>query len=120
MELNKQHLICMDNSDYPVSLTKYKIYEVIPHIRAEETGMLRIIDESGEDYLHSAKRFIQIESFDYDKEADVMYISLEKPQNAVKTIPQDDGSLWRYNEEEVLVGITFMNYEKNILKYNEA
>ena len=111
MELNNKYVICMDNSDYPVSLTNYKIYEVIPSSKAEKTGMLRIIDDSEEDYLHAAKRFIPIESFDYDKEADVMYVSFVKPQNAVKTLPQEDGSLWRYNEEGILVGITFMNYQ---------
>lgn len=106
----------MDNSDYPVSLIKHKIYEVISYKRAEETGLLRVIDESGEDYLHSAKRFMRVELFDYDREADVMYISLKKPENAVKTLPQKDGSLLRYNEEEILVGITFMNYEKKYIK----
>ncbi|MBK8397094.1 MAG: DUF2283 domain-containing protein [Leptospiraceae bacterium] len=114
MELNKQFAICMDNSDYSVSLTKYKIYEVIPDKKAEEVGMIRSIDDSGEDYLHSGKRFIQIESFDYDQEADVMYVNIDKPQNSVKTMPTDDGSLWRYNEKGILVGITFINYKKNL------
>ncbi|HRG49008.1 MAG TPA: DUF2283 domain-containing protein [Leptospiraceae bacterium] len=114
MESNKQYVICVDDTDYPVSLTKYKIYEAIPYKKTEEHGMLRIIDNSEEDYFHGAKRFIQVESFDYDKEADVMYVSFVKPQNAVKTLPQDDGSLWRYNEEGILVGITFMNYQKII------
>lgn len=89
---------------------------MIPNKKAEEVGMLRLVDDSGEDYLHSAKRFIQIESFEYDKEADVIYINMEKPQNAVTTMPRDDGSLWRYNENGLLIGITFMNYEKNFEK----
>ena len=116
MELNNKYVICMDNSDYPVSLTKYKIYEVIPSSKTEKTGMLRIIDDSEEDYLHAAKRFIPIESFDYDKEADVLYVSFEKPQNAVRTLPKENGSLWRYNEDGILVGITFMNYEKKCIE----
>ncbi len=40
MESDKQYLICMDNTDFPVSLTKYKIYEVISSSKAEKTGML--------------------------------------------------------------------------------
>ncbi|MBK7058289.1 MAG: DUF2283 domain-containing protein [Leptospiraceae bacterium] len=116
MESNKQYVICVDDTDYPVSLTKYKIYEAIPYRKAEENGMLRVIDNSEEDYLHAAKRFIPIESFDYDKEADVMYVSFEKPQNAVRTLPKENGSLWRYNEEGILVGITFMNYEKKCIE----
>ncbi len=61
---------------------------------------------------------LQQVSFDYDKEADVMYVSFEKPQNAVKTLPQDDGSLLRYNAKGDLVGITFMHYSKNLKKKN--
>jgi uncharacterized protein YuzE len=51
-------------------------------------------------------------SFDFDKEADVMFVSFEKPQKATKTLPQDDGSLLRYNSKGKLVGITFMHYSK--------
>ncbi len=116
----KQNVLCMDNYDYPVSLTKYRIYELISEKRLEETGMFRIIDDSGEDYLHSKKRFIHIESFDYDREADVMYVNLKKPQNAVETLPQENGILLRYDKDETIVGITFMNYEKNILKRYET
>ncbi len=38
-----------------------KIYRIVPDIRAEADGDLRIIDESGEDYLFSAKRFVVLE-----------------------------------------------------------
>lgn len=43
-----------------------------------------------------------------------MYVNIDKPQNSVKTMPTDDGSLWRYNEKGILVGITFINYKKNL------
>lgn len=56
----KKFVICTDNSGVEASLEIRKIYEVLTDKRAEKTGMLRIIDNSGEDYLHSSKRFIPI------------------------------------------------------------
>ena len=45
-------VICIDNSGYEVSLERRKIYLSIPDARAEKLGQLRVIDESGEDYLY--------------------------------------------------------------------
>ena len=42
---------------------------------------------------------------DYDKEADVLYISLQRPQNATDSVLQEDGVLLRYKGKE-LVGVT--------------
>lgn len=47
-------------------------------------------------------------SVDYDEEADVLYISFERPQEATDTEATDDGLLMRYRGEE-LVGITVLN-----------
>jgi len=51
-------VICIANQDYPVSLEKRKIYEVVPDPEAKEIGHIRVIDESGEDYLYPATCFI--------------------------------------------------------------
>ena len=51
-------VICIANQDYPVSLEKRKIYEVVPDPEAEDIGHIRVIDESGEDYLYPATCFI--------------------------------------------------------------
>ena len=51
-------LICIDNSDYPASLEKRKIYELLPDSEAERLGHVRVIDESGEDYLYPSSLFI--------------------------------------------------------------
>ncbi|MFH1954839.1 MAG: hypothetical protein ABIL06_24890 [Pseudomonadota bacterium] len=53
--------ICVDNSDYPVSLELHKIYHVLPDDDAALDGDLRIIDESGEDYLYPAGHFVLID-----------------------------------------------------------
>lgn len=53
--------ICINNSEYPVSLELFKIYQVLPDEDAAQDGDLRIIDESGEDYLYPAAYFVLIE-----------------------------------------------------------
>lgn len=52
--------VCINNPGYPASLELYKIYRVLPDKYAEKDGDLRIIDESGEDYLYSASYFVPI------------------------------------------------------------
>ena len=54
-------VVCIDNSDYAASLELHKIYRVVPDADAAQEGDLRIIDESGEDYLYAATRFVAIE-----------------------------------------------------------
>lgn len=49
--------VCINNADYPASLELHKIYCVLPDEDAETDGDLRIVDESGEDYLYSAGDF---------------------------------------------------------------
>jgi hypothetical protein len=57
----KKYVLCISNAGYPVSLETRKIYEVIPDPEGERFGMLRVIDESGEDYLFEADRFVAID-----------------------------------------------------------
>jgi hypothetical protein len=53
--------VCVDNRGYPASLELHKIYRVLPDDDAAAEGDIRVIDESGEDYLYSASRFVDIE-----------------------------------------------------------
>ncbi len=51
-------VVCVNNADYPASLETRKIYEVV----GDETGgFLRIVDESGEDYLYPEEFFVPID-----------------------------------------------------------
>ena len=52
---------CVDNSGYLASLELNKIYQVISEDDAAQDGDIRVIDESGADYLYSADRFIPID-----------------------------------------------------------
>ena len=57
---SRRFSICINNSEYPASLELHKIYRIIPDKDAEHDGDLRIIDESGEDYLYPAKYFVSL------------------------------------------------------------
>ncbi len=52
--------LCVENKDCG-DLEKRKIYQVLPDAEAEKEGYLRIIDESGEDYLYPQSYFVLVE-----------------------------------------------------------
>ena len=52
--------ICIDNTDYEMSLERRKVYPVLPDAAAAESNYVRVIDETGEDYLFPASRFILV------------------------------------------------------------
>ncbi|MEA2344091.1 MAG: hypothetical protein QOF63_2260 [Thermoanaerobaculia bacterium] len=60
MENENRFAICIRNEGYPVSLDLGKVYPIIADLDAEEDGMIRVIDESGEDYLFDGGRFVVI------------------------------------------------------------
>ncbi|HEY3234358.1 MAG TPA: hypothetical protein VGJ84_06560 [Polyangiaceae bacterium] len=49
------------NTGYPAALEKRKIYSTIADDEADKLGMVRVIDESGEDYLYPKNFFAEIE-----------------------------------------------------------
>lgn len=53
--------VCVNNSEYPASLELHKIYQVLSDEDAASDGDMRVIDESGEDYLYPAEWFVLIE-----------------------------------------------------------
>ena len=57
---NPEFVVCLRNDDYPVSLERHKIYQVLPDDDAAQDGDLRIVDESGEDYLYPKDWFVPI------------------------------------------------------------
>lgn len=60
-EPTPQFAVCINNSEYPASLELHKIYRVLADQEAEEDGDLRVIDESGEDYLYPSEYFMMLE-----------------------------------------------------------
>src|SRR5437868_3236543 len=53
--------VCVDNTGYPASLEAGKLYEVVSDVEAEKHGLIRVVDESGEDYGYSAERFFVLD-----------------------------------------------------------
>ena len=58
--ISKHFVICLSSGKTPASLEPGKVYERLLDADVEGTGMLRIIDESCEDYLHPARLFGRI------------------------------------------------------------
>jgi len=54
---SKLIVVCVDNEGYPASLEKRKLYVILPDSAAEKHGLVRIVDESGEDYLYPKSFF---------------------------------------------------------------
>lgn len=57
----RQFVVCINNAAYPASLELHKIYRVVPDPDAAREGDLRVVDESGEDYLYPAEWFVSVE-----------------------------------------------------------
>jgi hypothetical protein len=53
--------VCVNNTGYPASLEAGKLYRVVSDAEAEKHGLIRVIDESGEDYGYSAERFFVLD-----------------------------------------------------------
>lgn len=60
MKKNRKYFVCIHNEGYAVSLDVRKIYVGLPDSEAELLGMIRVVDESGEDYLYPRKLFAPI------------------------------------------------------------
>ncbi len=54
----KPFALCIDNSDYRASLIPGKVYRVFPDAKAAKDDLIRIVDESGEDYLYHKDLFV--------------------------------------------------------------
>lgn len=61
LNLDLQAVVCIDNDGYPASLELHKIYRALPDADAAAHGDLRVVDESGEDYLFPASSFAPVQ-----------------------------------------------------------
>ena len=57
----QRYVLCVSNEKYSASLEARKIYQCVPDPQAEAHGQVRVIDESGEDYLYPRGLFLPIE-----------------------------------------------------------
>jgi hypothetical protein len=57
-----QHfLLCVQNRSYRTSLEIRKVYRALPDPDGKRHGLVRVIDESGEDYLYPRRYFVDID-----------------------------------------------------------
>ena len=52
--------VCLKNKDYPASLELRKLYRIIPDTAAAKHNQVRVVDESGEDYLYPEECFVPV------------------------------------------------------------
>ncbi|MGE0886574.1 MAG: hypothetical protein AB7P14_23800 [Blastocatellales bacterium] len=57
----KPFALCVDNTDYKGSLIPGKVYKIIANPKAAKDDFVRIIDESGEDYLYHKSYFLFVD-----------------------------------------------------------
>ncbi len=57
----REFALCLDNAGNEASLVLGKVYRVVPDARAGNDGLVRILDESGEDYLFEGSQFAFVE-----------------------------------------------------------
>jgi hypothetical protein len=58
--LGSQYAVCINNEGYPASLELRKIYSILTDKTATKSGLIRVVDESGEDYLYPSDYFVAI------------------------------------------------------------
>jgi hypothetical protein len=56
-----RYVLCVKNAGYEVSLERRKVYRALPNSKALSHGLVRVIDESGDDYLYPVDFFVTIE-----------------------------------------------------------
>jgi len=70
----KNFAVCIDNTDYEASLIRGKVYRILPDQRAAKDDLIRIVDESGEDYLYHKSLFVFV---DFPKAVEKKILALE-------------------------------------------
>ena len=71
----KPFALCIDNSDYETSLIPGKVYRILPDSKAAKDDLVRIVDESGEDYLYHKNQFVFV---DFSKAIKKRILALQK------------------------------------------
>ena len=56
----RRYLLCLRNDGYDLALTPRKVYVALPDSKASKHKLVRVIDESGEDYLFPASYFVPV------------------------------------------------------------
>ena len=80
MNQPKEHFaLCMDNAGYDVSLIPGKVYHVVPDERATRDDLIRIVDETGEDYLYHKDLFALV---DFPESVELRLLAMERQRRS--------------------------------------
>ena len=74
----REFALCLDNSGNEASLILGKVYRIVRDARAAKDDLVRIIDESGEDYLFDSSQFALVE---FPQAVRRKILALQKPAN---------------------------------------
>jgi hypothetical protein len=55
-----RYVLCLTNDGYPAALEPRKVYRAIPDAQGAKQGFVRVVDESGEDYLYPKDMFASV------------------------------------------------------------
>ena len=81
MRQPKEHFaLCLDSADFDVSLIPGKVYRVVPDEVAVHDDLIRIVDETGEDYLYHKALFALV---DFPESVEVRLMAMEKQRRPV-------------------------------------
>lgn len=58
---SSEFVVCVRNEGFEASLSVRKLYRVLPDAEAETKSLIRVVDESGEDYLYPEELFAPVE-----------------------------------------------------------
>ena len=85
-------VICVENEGNEVSLQLWRIYKTLPDDDARAEGLIRVVDESGEDYLFPEENFAAIE---LPKEIQKPFERAVRQQRRAATAPRTSASVKR-------------------------
>ena len=74
----REFALCLDNSGNEASLILGKVYRIVRDARAAKDDLVRIVDESGEDYLFASSQFALV---DFPQAVRRKILALQKPAN---------------------------------------
>lgn len=57
---HRRYVVCLENKGYPASLETRKVYRSLSDSKAQRAGLVRVVDESGEDYLYPNRWFVRV------------------------------------------------------------
>lgn len=87
-----QAVLCVANDGNEVSLQRWKVYKTVRDEDARSEGLLRVIDESGEDYLFAEENFVPI---DLPKQVQKPFDRAVREQRRAATRPRSSGLIKR-------------------------